>query len=361
MTVTSKKAIADLIRYRPEIEVSSEIRLSANEGALGPSPKAQDALATISNQLHRYPEQINADLVQAIADRFSLKPELILPGNGSGELISLLATAYLDNGDEAIYTQYGFLFFLQAIRIAGGVPVCADDDDLTVSIDNIINAVTDKTRLIFIANPNNPTGTMISKVEIERLITTVPSSVIIVLDSAYSEYVSATDPSYTDGAAYVEKYDNVVMLRTFSKIFALSSLRLGWGYFPPEILTVLAVIRAPFSVNAAAAIAGKAAVEDRAFFEKSLKHNEKYMPLVQASINQAGFMTLPSRANFFLIRFANADEASTAYTFLADQGIQLRKMIPYGLPDCLRMSLGDEKEMETTIAAFKDFAEIRKT
>ena len=363
MSITPKKAIADLASYRPEVKASPsgrQIRLSVNEGALGPSPKAQEALTSVASQLHRYPEQISADLVSAIAARFNLKPELILPSNGSDELIGLLSTAYLNDGDEAIYTQYGFLVFPQSIRIAGGVPVRVDDDDLTVSIDNIINAVTEKTRLIFLANPNNPTGTMVSKTEIERLIASVPSSVIIVLDSAYAEYIPQDDADFTDGAAYVEQHDNVVMLRTFSKMFALGALRLGWGYFPPAILAVLASIRGPFSVNAAAAAAGTAAMGDTEFFDRSLQHNEKYMPLMALSIEQAGFKVMPSRANFFLIKFADADQAASAHGFLAERGIQLRGMTPYGLPEYLRMSLGDAEEMEITSAAFKDFAATLK-
>lgn len=358
--ILPKKAVADLVSYRPEVKAAPagrQIRLSVNEGALGPSPKAQAALASIAGSLHRYPAQINADLVDAIAARFALKPELILPSNGSDELIGLLATAYLNDGDEAIYTQYGFLVFPQSIRIAGGVPIRVDDGpDLTVSIDNIIDAVTEKTRLIFLANPNNPTGTMVTKAEVERLIASVPPSVIIVLDSAYSEYIPADDDDYTDGAAYVERHDNVVMLRTFSKMFALGALRLGWGYFPPAILATLASIRGPFSVNAAAAAAGTAAVGDLDFFEKSIQHNDHYMPLMQASIEQAGFKAMPSRANFFLIKFADADQASAAHSFMAERGIQLRGMVPYGLPEYLRMSLGNEEEMEITAAAFKDFA-----
>ena len=359
MAVTPKKAIADLVSSRPEVKASPagrQIRLSVNEGALGPSPKAQEALASVASTLHRYPEQISADLVHAIATRFDLNPDMILPSNGSDELIGLLATAYLNDGDEAIYTQYGFLVFPQAIRIAGGTPVRVDDKDLTVSVDNIINAVTDKTRLIFLANPNNPTGTMISKVEVEQLIAQVPSSVIIVLDSAYSEYIPHDDGDYTDGAAYVEQHDNVVMLRTFSKMFALGALRLGWGYFPQQIMAVLASIRGPFSVNAAASAAGIAAVGDLDFFERSLQHNEKYMPLMAASIMQAGFKVMPSRANFFLIKFADADQATAAHRFMAERGIQLRGMVPYGLPEYLRMSLGDEAEMDITAEAFKDFA-----
>lgn len=363
MTITPKKSIEALVSYRPDVTVLPEgrqIRLSVNEGALGPSPKAVEALASLGENLHRYPEQISHDLVKAIAATFNLNPKMILPSNGSDELIGLLCTAYLNEGDEAIYTQYGFLVFPQAIKIASGVPVIASDDGLTVSVDNIIAAVTDKTKIIFLANPNNPTGTMISKHDVERLIATVPSSVIVVLDSAYAEYIPHDDADYTDGADYVERHDNVVMLRTFSKIFGLGSLRLGWGYFPEAIYNVLASIRGPFSVNSAAAIAGTAAVQDSDFFKRSLEHNNQILPQMQNSITQAGFEALPSRANFFLIRFADAETASAAHQFMASRGIQLRKMVPYGLADCLRMSMGDEEEMAITTAAFKDFAETLK-
>ena len=353
------KSISTLVSYRPEVAALPDtriIRLSVNEGALGPSPKAVEALKDITPDMHRYPEQIDRGLVSAIADVFNLNPEMILPSNGSDELIGLLATAYLEDGDEAIYTQYGFLVFPQAIRIAGGVPVIAADDGLTVSVDAIIAALTPRTKLIFLANPNNPTGTMIAKSEVERLIAAVPSHVVIVLDSAYAEYVPAEDGTYTSGAEYVEAYDNVVMLRTFSKIFGLGSLRLGWGYFPPAILSVLASIRGPFSVNAAAATAGRAAVLDRDFIAQSVEHNRVWIDRMRHSINQAGFEALPTAANFFLIRFADAAAAGAALEFLRERGVLLRNMVPYGLPDCLRMSLGTEEEMEITAAFFKDLA-----
>ena len=359
MAITPKSSVQSLVSYRPDVTPLPEgrqIRLSVNEGALGPSPKAVEALQTIGAELHRYPEQISRDLVNAIAERFDLNPDHILPSNGSDELIGLLCTAYLENGDEAIITQYGFLVFPQAIRIAGGIPVTAMDENLTVSVDAIINAVTPKTRIIFLANPNNPTGTMISKSEVERLIAAVSKDVIIVLDSAYAEYIPHDDSSYTDGAEYVESHDNIVMLRTFSKIFGLGSLRLGWGYFPLPILNVLASIRGPVSVNAAAATAGRAAVMDRDFYDRSVAHNTTWLPRMQESITQAGFKALPSSANFFLIQFADADQAAAAHAFMASRGIQLRKMVPYGLPDCLRMSVGDDEEMEITAMAFKDFA-----
>ena len=352
-----KRAVQTLDSYRPEWAVPPEgrvIRLSVNEGALGPSPKAQEALGRLGSGLQRYPEQIDRDFVEAIAEVEGLDPARILPANGSDELIGLLARTYLEPGDEAIHTQYGFLVFPQATRIAGGVPVVAPDDGLTVSVDAVLKCLTPKTKLVFVANPNNPTGTMVGRAEIERLIAGTPGNVLVVLDSAYAEFID--DAEYTTGADLVEKHENVVMLRTFSKIYGLAALRLGWGYFPPAVFAALAAVRDPFSVNTAATTAGTAAVRDRDFVAMSQKHNAEWMPKMQESIRQAGFDALPSRTNFFLIRFSGPEEASSAHEFLRQRGILLRSMAPYDLPDCLRMSLGTAEEMEITAAAFKDFA-----
>lgn len=356
-------AVQSLTPYRPakvEPRKGKVIRLAYNEGALGPSPGAREALKGMGAELHRYPEQINRDLVEAIAKAHGLDPARILPSNGSDELIGLLAAAFLEPGDEAIHTQYGFQVFPQAIKIAGGVPVAAADEDLTVSVDSILSCVTPRTRIVFVANPNNPTGTMIGRGEVERLVAGVPGNVVVVLDGAYAEFVRADGAVYTDGADLVEGHDNVVMLRTFSKIYGLAALRLGWGYFPPPVLAALAAIRGPFSVNAIAAEAGMASVRDRDFVEASRQHNAEWMPKMRESIRQAGFEALPSEANFFLIRFSGPGEAAQAHEFLRQRGILVRGMEPYGLPDCLRMSIGTAEEMDTTAAAFKDFASRKK-
>lgn len=360
--VKPKNALAGMDIYRPDTSgaISADpVRLSVNEGALGPSPMAVAALRQMGNRLHRYPEQIDRKLVDAIVAYSGLNPNRILPSNGSDELIGLLAMAYCNDGDEAIITQYGFLVFRQSVTVAGGIPVIAPDADLTVSVDAILECLSSRTKLIFLANPNNPTGTMIPRADIEKLIANVPDHIVIVLDSAYAEYLDGADTNYTDGAEYVDKHDNVVMLRTFSKIFGLGSLRLGWGYFPDEIYATLATIRGAFSVNAAAAIAGAAAISDKIFYQQSIAHNNKWLPRIQNSIRQAGFDPLPSQANFFLIRFASPEAASHAHSYLAERNILLRKMVPYGLNDCLRMSIGTDKEMELVATTFKDMANVK--
>ena len=357
MGVKPKAALAAFDAYTPDVARATDveaIRLSVNEGALGASPKAVAALAAMGARLHRYPEQIDGALVASIAEFSGCDGARILTSNGSDELIGLLATAYCDTGDEAIITQYGFLVFRQAVTIAGGVPVIAADAELTVSVDAILACLTPRTKLIFLANPNNPTGTMLGRDEVERLIAHVPKHVVIVLDAAYAEYVE--DADYTAGSDLVDRHENVVMLRTFSKLFGLAHLRLGWGYLPPKIYATIAAIRGAFSVNGAAAVAGAAALGDAEFYRRSLDHNRQWMPKIQASIRQAGFMPLPSVANFFLIRFSNDKAAAKAHAFLAARGILLRKMRPYGLADCLRMSIGTDAEMEAVSTAFKDLA-----
>ena len=347
--------IQSLVSYRPAFgkNVSkSLIRLSANENGIGCSPLVREAIQNNEVDLYRYPAQQDEGLIHAIASRFRLHPAQILTGNGSDELIYLLCTAFLNPGDEAIHTQYGFLVFPQAIKIAGGVPIIAPDDDYTVSVDSIIATLTPKTKLVFLANPNNPTGSMISESEISRLIELLPKSVVLVLDWAYSEYVTK---GLSDAAKLVESNTNIVMLRTFSKLFGIAALRLGWGYFPPEIYAVLQSIRAPFSVNQLAALAGKVSMEDRAFQEESVAHNQFWMTEMVNRFNEMGVKTLKGQANFMLLDFRDKNGLSASHieSRLLEHNIQLRNMTPYGLPDMLRMSIGTSNEMEEFTSCLK--------
>ena len=341
-------AIQTLVSYRPNFgkKISkSMIRLSVNENGIGCSPLVEEAIKKNDIKFYRYPAQQDEDLIESIALRFKLKPEKILIGNGSDELIYLLCTAFLNPGDEAIHTEYGFLVFPQAIKIAGGVPIVAPDDNFTVSVDAIISKLTSKTKMVFLANPNNPTGSMISDQELTRLIDSIPKSVLLVLDWAYYEYVTS---GLSDAAKLVESNNNVVMLRTFSKLFGIAALRLGWGYCPPDILATLQSIRGPFSVNQIAALAGRVALEDIAFQEKSVAHNKFWMNEIVNRFNEMGVKTLEGQANFMLLDFRNKNGPSAAYiaNHLMEQGIQLRDMTPYGLPEMLRMSIGRTDEME---------------
>ncbi len=351
-----RPAIESLVSYQPAFgkpPAGRPIRLSANEGALGCSPHVAEALKNTDLQLSRYPEPQDYHLITDIAERYQLEAERILLSNGSDELIYLLCQAYLDPGDEAIHTQYGFLVFSQSISVAGATPVVAPDDGMTVSVDAILAAVTERTKMVFLANPNNPTGTMIDEAEVRRLQAGLPEGVLLVLDLAYSEFMgNAMDYA----ADMVENSENTVMLRTFSKLHGLASVRLGWGYFPPEILAVLRSIRGPFSVNQIAVLAGRAAIADRDFQQRSSDHNNRWIPEVTSRLAELGLTVHPTVANFFLVQFDghNGPRADQALEFFRQQGILLRDMIPYGLPDCLRMSIGTDTEMEQVIACFAD-------
>ena len=357
---SAKRSIEKLESYKPNFgngKVKSLIRLSANEGALGTSSNAIKAINSISTDLNRYPPQISENLVDAISKRYSVDRNKIILGNGSDELISILAQAFLSSEDEAIYTEYGFLQFPQAISITGAKGIIAKDNKLTVSVDNILSNITKKTKLIFLANANNPTGTFISKDEVIRLHKSIPSNVLLVYDAAYSEFITHDD--YIDGSELVDNSENVIMLRTFSKLHGLASLRLGWGYCSNYILNNLMKVRGPFSVNLAAILAGTAAINDIDFQNRSIEHNIKWMDWLEKELKKLNLSFQTSVTNFLLIKFSNETQfnAQSAEKFLASRGILVRGMSVYNLPSYLRISLGTEEENMTLIKELKSFLE----
>ena len=357
---SAKSSIEKLESYKPNFgngKVKSLIRLSANEGALGTSPNAIKAINSFSTDLNRYPPQISENLVDAISKRYSVDRNKIILGNGSDELISILAQAFLSSEDEAIYTEYGFLQFPQAISITGAKGIIAKDNKLTVSVDSILSNITKKTKLIFLANANNPTGTFISKEEVIRLHKSIPSNVLLVYDAAYSEFITHDD--YIDGSELVDNSENVIMLRTFSKLHGLASLRLGWGYCSNYILNNLMKVRGPFSVNLAAILAGTAAINDIDFQNKSIEHNIKWMSWLEKELKKLNLSFQTSVTNFLLIKFSNETKfnAQSAEKFLASRGILVRGMSVYNLPSYLRVSLGTEEENMTLIKELKSFLE----
>ena len=357
---SAKSSIEKLESYKPNFgngKVKSLIRLSANEGALGTSSNAIKAINSFSTDLNRYPPQISENLVDAISKRYSVDRNKIILGNGSDELISILAQAFLSSEDEAIYTEYGFLQFPQAISITGAKGIIAKDNKLTVSVDSILSNITKKTKLIFLANANNPTGTFISKDEVIRLHKSVPSNVLLVYDAAYSEFITHDD--YIDGSELVDNSENVIMLRTFSKLHGLASLRLGWGYCSNYILNNLMKVRGPFSVNLAAILAGTAAINDIDFQNKSIEHNIKWMSWLEKELKKLNLSFQKSVTNFLLIKFSNETKfnAQSAEKFLASRGILVRGMSVYNLPSYLRVSLGTEEENRTLIKELKSFLE----
>ena len=357
---SAKSSIEKLESYKPNFgngKVKNLIRLSANEGALGTSLNAIKAINSFSTDLNRYPPQVSENLVDAIAKRYSLDRNKIILGNGSDELIAILAQAFLSSEDEAIYTEYGFLQFPQAISITGATGIIAKDNKLTVSVDSILSKITKKTKLIFLANANNPTGTFISKNEVIRLHKSIPSNILLVYDAAYSEFITHHD--YIDGSELVNNNKNVIMLRTFSKLHGLASLRLGWGYCSNYILNNLMKVRGPFSVNLAAVLAGTAAIQDIGFQKKSVEHNVKWMNWLEKELKNLNLSFQTSVTNFLLIKFSSATKynAKNAEKFLANRGILVRGMSVYNLPSYLRVSLGTEEENVTLIKELKSFLE----
>ena len=330
-------------------------KLSSNESAHGPSPDAVSAYGEFAKDMHRYPDGNCTELRKAIAQTFSLDADRIVCGSGSDEIISLLCQAYVGPGDEVLHTQHGFLMYPISAKVNGATPVAAPETDLTADVDALLAHVSDKTRVLFIANPNNPTGTYIPASEIQRLRDGLRDDVLMVIDAAYAEYVSRED--YIDGAAMVEAHDNVVMTRTFSKIYGLGGMRLGWAYMPPEVLSVMCRVRGPFNVSMAAQVAGAGAVLDLAFTEKVRLHNDKWLPWTREKLLELGLRVTDSVGNFLLVCFGDDPDygAKAADTFLKGEGIIVRHMAGYGLPECLRITVGTEEEMRAVVNCLARF------
>ena len=336
-------------------------KLSSNETPLGASPRAIEAFGALSSKLELYPDGSVTRLRSALGKRFGLDPDRIVCGNGSDDLLHLLALAYVGPGDEGIFTTHGFLVYKIAILAAGGIPIVAPETNLTADVDSILACVTSRTKIVYLANPNNPTGTYIPFEEVKRLHASLPKNVILVLDAAYAEYVRRND--YAEGIELVATNENVVMTRTFSKIFGLANLRLGWMYAPAHICDAVNRIRGPFNVNGAALEAGIAAVEDVGHVEIAIDHNEKWLPWLTQEISALGLEVTPSVANFLLVHFKTSAgvSAAAADSFLTARGIIVRAVGAYGLPDCLRITVGTEEANRLVVDALRDYvAEARR-
>jgi histidinol-phosphate aminotransferase len=330
-------------------------KLSSNETPIGPSPAALAAYREAVRSLDRYPDGSAAELREAIAEMHGLDPARIVCGAGSDEILNLIAHAFLEPGDEAIHSQYGFLVYKIATLAAGGLPVVAPETDLTTDVDAILAAIGPRTRIVFLANPNNPTGTYLPESEIARLHQHLPENVLLVLDAAYAEYVRRND--YDPGLGLATRAANVVMTRTFSKIYGLAGLRLGWCTGPAHVIDALNRVRGPFNVSGPAMAAGAAAVRDLAHLGKAVEHNEIWLPRVTAAIDELGLEVTPSVANFVLIHFPDEPgrTAKDADEYLLGRGIVLRRMEAYGLPNALRMTIGSEAANRDTVAALAEF------
>jgi histidinol-phosphate aminotransferase len=351
--------ILDISPYVPgESEVPGglkPVKLSSNETPLGPSAKAVAAYKAEAEHLERYPDGAATALRNAIARQYGLNPDRIVCGCGSDELINLIAHAYVGAGDEAVYSEHGFLMYKIATLSSGGTPVSVPEKGYRADVDAMLARVTPKTKVVFLANPNNPTGTYIPHDEVRRLHKGLPGHVLLVLDAAYSEYVRRND--YEAGLELVATTDNTVMTRTFSKIYGLAALRLGWAYCPAAVADVLNRVRGPFNVTAPAIAAGVAALADKAHIETAVAHNEKWLPWVTAELEKIGIKVTPSIGNFVLMHFptAKGKDAVSADEHLKARGIILRRVAAYGLPNCLRMTIGTEDDNRKVVAALAEF------
>src|SRR5437763_642332 len=335
--------------------VARVFKLSSNETPLGPSPRAIAAYHTAAERLADYPDGAATALRGAIGRAFGLDPDRIVCGSGSDDLLHLIAAAYLRDGDEAIHTTHAFLIYPIAILAAGAKPIVAPEKNHTADVDAMLAAVSEGTKIVFLANPNNPTGTYVPFDEVRRLHRGLPQHVLRVIDAAYAEYVRRND--YEAGIELVATSENVVMCRTFSKIYGLAGLRLGWMYGPTHVVDAINRIRGPFNVNSAAIAAGIAAIEDSAHVETSRAHNDRWLPWLSQEIGKLGLTVTPSVANFVLIHFPTTPghSAEDADAFLTKRGLILRRVKAYHLPNCLRMTVGSEEANRLVLAALAEF------
>jgi histidinol-phosphate aminotransferase len=335
--------------------MANAVKLSSNENPFGPSDRAKEAYQRAVHSLHRYPGTDHAALRGAIADVHHLDAGRVICGVGSDEIITFLCQAYAGPGDEVVFTEHGFLMYRISALAVGATPVEVTERERTTDVDAILAACGPRTRLVFIANPNNPTGTMISGPEVERLAQGLPPQALLVLDGAYAEYVEG----YDGGLALVEARENVVMTRTFSKIYGLGGLRIGWGYGPKAVIDVLNRIRGPFNLSTTQLEVAEAAVRDQDHVNRCRAENARMRVWLAEALAALGVPSDTSMANFVLARFSSVEEAEACDAFLQSQGLIVRRVAGYKLPHCLRITVGDEAGCRRVAHAVGQFKGVK--
>jgi histidinol-phosphate aminotransferase len=346
-------AISPYVGGKSKIEgVSRIIKLSSNENPWGPSPKASAAYAELASQLHRYPDGGHGALRDAISEVTGFAAEELICGAGSDELLGLTVHAYAGPGDEVLFTEHGFLMYRIYTLANGATPVTAPEKNLTADVDALLAAVTPRTKIVFLANPNNPTGTVLPFSEVVRLRKGLREDIILGLDAAYAEYLDHAD--YEAGHSLVAEGTNTIVFHTFSKIYGLPALRLGWAHSTPAIIDILNRVRSPFNVNSAALAAGAAAIRDQAYVTDMRTKNRTELEKLSSALRDLGFTVVPSVTNFLMVHFgANAADANK---FLMNRGLIVRDVVGYGLPEFLRISVGTTEENDLLIEALSEFA-----
>ena len=327
------------------------VKLSSNENPYGPSPKAVDAYFKSGKALHRYPSISHDSLRQAISRTLDLPSDNIICGVGSDEIISLLCQTFSAQGDEVIYTEHGFAMYKISALAAGANPIVVKEKDRTTDINNILNKCTENTKLIFIANPNNPTGTMINLKQVQELATKIPKQALLVLDGAYAEYVD----NYDGGIQLAKKTDNVIMIRTFSKIYGLGGMRIGWGFGSKSIIEALQRVRGPFNLSVPALAVAEAAINDQDYVKRCKEENNTNRDWLIKSLRELGLACDNSFTNFVLPRFKDQSQAELCDKYLQSRGFIVRRVDGYNLPEALRITVGDQNTSERVVSLIEEF------
>ena len=353
--ITPQPGILDIAPYQGGAShvdgVANVVKLSSNENPFGPSEATKAAFRKAGYDLHRYPSTDHRALREAIGAVHGLDPARVICGVGSDEILAFLCQAYAGPGDEVIHTEHGFALYRIGALANGATPVEVPERERVTDVDAILAACTEATRLVFVANPNNPTGTMIGEGELTRLADGLPERALLVVDGAYAEYVEG----YDGGARLVDSRENVVMTRTFSKLYGLGGLRVGWGYGPDHVIDVLNRIRGPFNLSQPALVTAEAAVRDTAWVEKCRNDNTRLRAWLAEALAGHGVASDTSMANFILARFASRAEAEACDTYLKSEGLIVRRVAGYKLPNCLRITVGDEPSCRRVAHAVGQF------
>ena len=352
--IITEKYVVGLSQFKDK---AAKIKLSANESALGPSPRAIKEYNKISKNFKRYPDTNGNSLKNVIAKKFKLDRNRIILGSGSDQIFELICRTYIKKGDEVIVPRYSFIIYRLYSKSNGAKIIYSKENNFKVSVKDILSKVTKKTKVVFLANPNNPTGTFINKIELKNLRKKLRNDILLVIDDAYFEYVKQKD--YSSGLKLFSKYKNVLITRTFSKIYGLAGLRVGWGYASKEIINILNQIKPPFNINRPALFAASAAVKDSNWLKKEIKHINKWSKIFFNTFKKMKIETNESKVNFLLVNFDRVNISSNkVFQKLAKSGILVRKMDIYGIKNSLRITIGKSEENKKLIISLKKILNV---